>query len=703
MDILPLYMRTMPEEFYMEFMKERKGVSNFVETHFRTEFDTILKMVQAYISQNYQNKVIMWVGGSRSWNAAYNCWYGNITLSEIEKNSIVPGNYDIFLLSNDPQAHQSVLCLLTNLLENYISVFNQSKLESDYSLTKKFGNIKLSAKKDISLSSPVERYTNKECYINYPKDKGTCTLFPCQSIQLLIRSKSTGAKKRKSKAIQSEEVNLFRESVSLIESGELPQIVKPKLLFYCESFVIPGMDINLFRKNLVFSSCGTTDFQINYLNPKGLLFFSEFIKTPRREKGLNVDAFRKNLLVRTITATESPFIAYKMVLEEYLRLFESTTLLDKYLVGDLIQEMLKHAGIDMTTLIQTEFVKLMRPYVNSFLAVFSDEITKTFKKPKSMFLMLVGGDAMRRYDLNITNTSDFDTKFFVDPDYLQPAKITTRTAQEKLTKHKKLQRFVVEQMSQFVTFLIGNKDKILTTQDIKLVNLADFNATYNFFSGGLQFRLRLIDKNPDLPVELYSVDFRTEVQCQFVINGKVYRLPISIDIPFLDIVITSNAGIERSTAIGESVSRVIPVASLDYILSDFEKTYTTPSLAASRYWNSKKQKDEYRYKILKGIQSTQSTQTSRSKTQITPPVEMMEIENGVYSDILDVTAEPNVWKDFTSVTNIARKQIYTERFLDVIQYNRNAGTVKHKMSFYNVSSIQKILKLDIPNPMPKPM
>jgi hypothetical protein len=407
----PLYMRTQPEEFYKSFMEDRRIFSAFVQSHIRNDVDNILIQLNEFINNKYPTKVAVWVGGSRSWNTSMKCKYSTIDMNTLENNAIIPGNYDVFIISNDKIAHSDVLCKTKILVEDYINKFKAGSLGTKYDLVKTLGNI------------------DKTCdNINYPNEIGSCTLFPCQSIMVKIKSKNV-KKYTTRKTIKyestSELSSPFEDSRSVFSQQEFDniaglndddyvRIMKYKLLFYVESFLIPNVNVQLFKSALLFSNCMGNEMVINYLNPMGLLMMSEFISSPRKHKGLNVDDFRKRLLLKAVESVESisTYDAYKQTLDVYVNIFGESDVFDKYLLQTLLQQMMISSNINITEQIEKQFIPVIRPYINSFLRDLDFNIMSLYEE--DVFLTIVGGDAMRRYDINISNTSDFDTKLYVN-------------------------------------------------------------------------------------------------------------------------------------------------------------------------------------------------------------------------------------------------------------------------------------------------
>jgi len=254
---------------------------------------------------------------------------------------------------------------------------------------------------------------------------------------------------------------------------------------------------------------------------------------------------------------------------------------------------------------------------------------------------------MRRYDINVSNTSDFDTKLY---------------ANKQKVKSKKLEGLLVDELSKFVTFLNSERPRFLTNER-KVYNVdasERFSVVTILLTSENQFRLRYIKKNRALPIDLFSLDFRARIEVHYretVVN-------MNIDIPFLDIAIISNGTTrnryKKSDVVSVDKSSVVPVVNLDFLLEDLNKTYTTPNLAAARYWNDKIGKDTYRYRVLQKIKHTGIS-------------DAMETD-----EVLDSVVSEQVWQGMNSPKNIQQGEEYANAFKHIMESSKRD---KYKMRF----------------------
>ena len=228
------------------------------------------------------------------------------------------------------------------------------------------------------------------------------------------------------------------------------------------------------------------------------------------------------------------------------------------------------------------FISKIRPYINSFLIAFSRDLEKEFGD--QVFMCVVGGDALRRYQYNITETSDIDTKVFVNSKFIKNKK-------NKL----KLVDFIISRLSHFTIYLEMIKTQMIKNDLSTIGEKENIKYKFNLLQNIAQFRLRYIDSTL-FPVDLFSIDFRTFLYAQY--QNINYTIPI--DISFLDIVIHNNEE-QLSENFVINQQNPVPIASIEYIMHDMKKTYNNKNMASGRFWSGKISKDKIRYEKLKDI------------------------------------------------------------------------------------------------------
>ena len=682
------YLDYTDDQFYNEFIQERSLFSDFVNGNFERDIDIFINDISDYINNKYSDNAILWVGGSRSWYQAINYYYNTSEKFNLEKISIIPGNFDVFLISNDFDILKNIMCYIYT---NFVLLVNKFKDEykNSYVFTYNKRNI-------------IDMYDRKtkerKCFIQQPEE--ICTLFKCQSIFLSLKSVKRSKRKiqqdkdidtqdRESQDIdvQMDETNaltepneiiemettnvtrddmdidinkisdlnepLFPDEISVISENDNIFIKNYKLLMYIESGYIPNININEMKKLLLFKS--ENNFKRYYfLNPNGIFLFSEFIKNARKEKGLNVDMYRKNMIRRIISQTENLSLSkiYKYVLDMFLFIFPDDSVFEQKInkhnyIKSLITSIINSDAIEtVNDNIGKLFISKIRPYINSFLIAFSRDLEKEFGD--QVFMCVVGGDALRRYQYNITETSDIDTKVFVNSKFIKNKK-------NKL----KLVDFIISRLSHFTIYLEMIKTQMIKNDLSTIGEKENIKYKFNLLQNIAQFRLRYIDSTL-FPVDLFSIDFRTFLYAQY--QNINYTIPI--DISFLDIVIHNNEE-QLSENFVINQQNPVPIASIEYIMHDMKKTYNNKNMASGRFWSGKISKDKIRYEKLKDI-----------------------IKNGSYISMIEKEILNYHFEDpvYNLVSN-DEINMYINYFKKIIQDDIKNKKYKHKMPFKDILSL----------------
>ena len=190
------------------------------------------------------------------------------------------------------------------------------------------------------------------------------------------------------------------------------------------------------------------------------------------------------------------------------------------------------------------------------------------------FIVAVGGDAIRQYIDQIKYTNDFDFKIYY--------------ASKDKTEFNKLLQFVSNKLSLFIVYLFNIKHDIF--KDLNIV-LNDSNISINTLSNNNgQFRLRYIKQNPQLPIDLLSIDYRYYISIQ--IDNTIYK--IKNEMPFIDIVLQynkDNLGYHNVV----NTNHYFPYATSEFLYKDISKTYSKLNEAKSRLLKLDKDKSRIEY------------------------------------------------------------------------------------------------------------
>ena len=349
-----------------------------------------------------------------------------------------------------------------------------------------------------------------------------------------------------------------------------------KLVIYLEVLVFPNM--NVFELKELFYNNPIDNFY--YPNEYGLLFFNTLIQKLRKEKGIDVDFQRRQIILnyfnrKNINVNQ----LYIQLGNFYQKIWKNVKQYNEY--EESIKKLFYMKGscynneeFSNTFESYSENIvsNIFRPFINTLILKIKNDL-----KNLNAFIFIVGGDAMRRYDYNISKTKDIDTKIYI-----------------KGNIENKVEKIVIDNVSKFIYYMICIKSRLLEN---KTLNLKGGTLTFNsVLNDNYQFRLRKINKSDVFPIDLFSIDFRSQVLINYFGTNYIYKQ----DIPILDIVIEKNDKSENEV-VNES-KEGLPIASRKWILNDLDKTYHNKALAIGRLWGGKVYKDKKRYSFFKSNQ-----------------------------------------------------------------------------------------------------
>ena len=432
----PKLLHASEDVIFQDAINKRTEFSNFYNSSKKNKL-SFNKEINSLLVKNLKNtkNSINVIGGSRSWNNLINNNYkaklkdNNITLSNLEKTSIIPGNYDIFCICNNSKSVNTIMNKMCKVFDDIITFTQEQKIEVKYVRNYEQGDEKLF----------IEKGKNKgviKCLLNNYYSEQGCVFAPCKAMHLEI----IGGK-------YNEKVLIYFELI-LIEN--------PKIIHYVIDNIIDYNPNN----------------NLNYLNLKGLYLFSELIISRRRDKEFDVDTYRKNLLNKLIEIDPNfnKINLYNKIMQIYLYMFKDRTnynFMKIILTKNFVFLSDKHIIDDYSSYLTENF----RKYINSFiintnLLLLSENNCKIF---------VTGGDAYRRYIPDIiTQTNDIDLKLvYTDKN-----------------DYNKLLNIIIKQMSEFIYILYSHKP-INYIKSYKINNLISVEFIPKYAGG--QFRLRYVE------------------------------------------------------------------------------------------------------------------------------------------------------------------------------------------------------------------
>ena len=461
-----------------------------------------------------------------------------------------------------------------------------------------------------------------------------------------------------------------------------------KLLVYVEVIYLKRINIPLFKRQLFDSQ--------KKLSPIGLLFFSNFLTNSRADKTLNIDAYRTRFMERMITASGDTWArVYHQIAVTYHQVFsvnfgvkslDTVFVQNAYLkaVVALHEKTHKYNIVDYYTYVLME---KLRPAINSCLIYIAAFLKSKFDAFNA-HLVVVGGDAMRRYIPDVAATADIDTKVYYKKgkakifDKLLALMVLMVTVLENNYEFDKKDFYkITENVNVFEGSggytvelpkiqLLGYEE----TDDVMSVSSVSSRGSESLIGDEFNnniFRLRIIEESSEFPVTLFSIDASIPIRVE--IKGQV-MYETKLIIPVFDLVMQYKEDTMAAADIRDT-NHAIPIASMSFLINDLRSTYTDESKAQMRFFGFKKDKDEKRLKKLEALLRTSPS---------------------TYYDTLDsvrLAQAGFVTDDGKSVREDIHNDMveYRCKFKNMISVNRRGKMLKHKMPFSRIK-MEKIRK-----------
>ena len=398
---------------------------------------------------------------------------------------------------------------------------------------------------------------------------------------------------------------------------------------------------------------------------------------------------------------------------KYLELFKNYKSLNIFFI-DKIKELINiHSNIyykDFKDFIDKWFVSKFRPAINSFIIEINTELSRDF----GVVLFIAGGDAMRRYENDISFTKDIDTKLYINN------VIVSDTIRQKIEEKRRIVGASFDEK----TFIKDCVVSVIVKHIVKLRNYLEQNIS-NIFHDILQFderniargteilnfkidkdhtivvdilldedkklkyqqfRIRENKKRIDFPVDLYSIDFRTFIGV-YDNNGNIIEGSKKIhDISILDVVLQDIDDFNESYI---TIVDNIPVASLKFLLEDFYKTYTTPDRALARISSEKVNKDIIRFNKIKELYLRQEPRDNGGKLII----------HNINKIISDLNKHQTSFRNHTNfmIFRTFLLKILNKEPINIINFNSTIKTYNdiNIQNFINIYPELKLAMLDM--------
>lgn len=593
---IPKYLQRTTEDFYSDDVDVRmkfRMFTSIVSEHIRQA----LAEFEAKLTTGYGGHCLLWVGGSQAWHTWVES-FPDLAPTRLEASAVTPGNWDVFIVCDSEEVRNKVACMVCSLMQKVRAML--------YEMFESFSDPGYSAK-DVWIG------------INCHKDGKQCTL--------------------------KDEVGgvLFGGIVEMLQvKNKRPDKVFPykeKEIVYVEIATVTNLDLAAFAREYTVRVDG-----LNFLQGYGLLTMSKYIPTQsRRHKGFDVDFYREMLAERIANLSHTTLEKiWNVVYDKYNAIIAPSSAHRKKVLNTIIERLVETLSASQMKVWETEFaagmINVLRPTINRAIIAMTQQVRQATENRGQMFL--VGGDAMRRYDVDISTTADIDTKVYILKDDFRRYKDVV---------HKRLQI----ELQKLAVYLMNTKPESSSPHRFQHGRVSADVISFVDKNTSLQFRMRFIERSDAFPVDLYSIDFRS--YWKFSIEGASGEWQKKVDIPILDVVVQDVDKLAEITVIDG-----MPVASLAMLRGDIENTYRRKELSEGRFWGRKHKKDLARYMRLLKLPAGTVDQRAR----------FLNFVNNDYD---------TYFKDGRDITAAVTSTAYGKAWKKVM-YGR-PGASKHKLPF----------------------
>ncbi len=596
--------------------------------------------------ENEQHKeYTYWLDTGITWLLWYQEKFGK--LSDEEYKSLTTGYFKVRYVFNIKESYENKikqLYFFTLELKNKINAKLSENVNFNFE-----AHIEL---KNISVENNVDENGILNYKFKYNYDTKTLFKEPTFNIRLVLKKKiSGGARIKKYNFKKQQQYGVYKKLGNELEKilvEEFPIInddfiklnddaFNNKIIldfnieYYYTKLLNRHLDIEKFINAYIITEKVNKSYdmkpnkklynreKLNRLNEIGMMTYCLLnLSTVEDEFGLNVDKYRQQLFFKHKKVI--PLFLEKL-LNIYTIFFKNFKSYNVFFIDKINEIINKYKSPNFETFkdfIDRWFVSMFRPSINSFIL----EINKELQNKFNVRLFIAGGDAMRRYENDISFTKDIDTKLYInnvnitDPIILQEIEnLKLKGFNEKIIIKDMVVGVIVKHIVKLRNFLEQNIKLIFKdilqydSRDIdKGTSIFSFKTSDNhrFFVDILldttskdkfqQFRTRENKKRGDFPVDLYSIDFRTFISEYDEFNNLIGGKKKAHDISLLDVVLQDVDNFYDRYLID---FEGIPIASLEFLLEDFHKTYITDDRALARISSGKVVKDISRFnKIL---------------------------------------------------------------------------------------------------------
>jgi len=274
-------------------------------------------------------------------------------------------------------------------------------------------------------------------------------------------------------------------------------------------------------------------------------------------------------------------------------------------------------------------IQIFRPYINFIIKKINEEL----QSENLSQLFIVGGDACRRYENNLSKTEDIDTKLYLNSnDELMVA-----------------EQIIVKNISFLLSFLIINREIVLELGLLKnYLDSKGYNTSIDsennliciYESNGIKYSLIYYFNDedssffrfrhtlyPKFPVDLYASDFQIKTSYKIENMGRTRKGDVmfednnlTFDMAYLDISVDipkernpKYEDMKKYISNYSILSNDLPISKLLFLINDLIDTYNNDESSIMRFINGKNIKDYNRFIDLVKIEKAKLFIEERNK------------------------------------------------------------------------------------------
>jgi hypothetical protein len=613
---------------------------NAIFKDFIMEINEAIDKHKKKLEDEEELKYDYFIGGARSWNNFFKDYYDENILSPFEKSAIHNTTADLYYFINNTAYVKYIKNnIIKPIFDKYkvlieTAIKSSKKVSMDDTIVINIqesdhlnGNRSLINSQRIYFTLHINQSDDNIAEIEHIFKNGPNKTPLSSRLQPVARPASAPKPPRPASAPKpprSTPAPKPPKSVPVPASRPVPTRVQPSRKKHGGTFpprlskVILSLDI--------FNTSGTTECDelidnlpelleivtvdaegstLNYLNLYGLFICLKIItnKIYITDK-YNEQKIREQIFNNIILIDEYKIKALKDIAEKYKKVFESVSILfNNKLYTYIFLRLYATAHKEIEENInETEknIIEELRPFINETILKINRALISFNKDPKIFGVFVAGGDALRRYKNDISETKDIDTKIYVQDYQLNDKEFMY-----------KIDDIILRELCKLVCFLIRNIDLLFLNINKEFTTLNNDEIKYTLSNGSknvqTNFRYRQVYKNDNFPVDLYSLDYRCNIEIKLNDENET-KFKYEYKIAFLDVVVEALNNFEyiqdESSQIKPNVvsSNGIPISSLEFLINDLKKTYYSDDSSVIRFVNNKISKDKLRYDALIALQ-----------------------------------------------------------------------------------------------------